>query len=243
MELSSVNVYILLALCLSSLAAASKDYEMTVRVKPGVAECFYAPFKGGEEVEFDYQVINGEYGELDIDVFVFNEQQNLIKSDSRSAEGSHSLDISEAGDYKFCMDNSFSRMSAKTVFFALFITSTEDPAPARLNDASDRPWLEPPQMYEMKVEDIKDALTRIHGHTSKARQTQDRIMAALAKDRNVAENNFSRINFFSCVCIGVMITTGVIQVVLLRSLFDDQSKLHKLWKSEDRRYWPRVRYC
>jgi len=231
-----VSTSVLTVLWLVTLTKGSKEYEMTIRVKPRLAECFYASLETGQQVEFDYQVINGEYGERDIDMVIFGPSHSVVKSDSRGSENQHSLDIEEAGDYKVCFDNSFSRISTKTVFFALYISSDVDPPTPTLTDAEDRPWLDPPEMYEMKVEDIKEAMMRVYQHTTRARQLQDRISATMAKDRHVAENNFSKINFFSCVCIGVMIATGVIQVVLLRSLFDDTSKLHKLWGAGQRSY-------
>ncbi|KAF2366794.1 GOLD domain [Trinorchestia longiramus] len=207
---------------------------MTVTVKPGTAECFYLNVLANDELELEYQVINGEQGELDIDFALYSYAGNLLKSEKRLSDSFHKLTLTEAGDYRFCFDNTFSRFSSKTVFFTFMLTNID--AGLAEEWGGDAPYLNDEDIYEMKVEDIKDAVDRIRSHVTKARLVQDSISAFEARDRNVAENNYTRINTFSCVSVIVMITTGVAQVVLLRSLFDDQSKLHRLWNKDRSRF-------
>ena len=54
----------------------------------------------------------------------------------------------EEGDYKFCLDNSFSRFSRKMVFFELVTDDEEEE-----QEVPDLPTDE--SFYEMKLEDIK----------------------------------------------------------------------------------------
>ena len=63
--------------------------------------------------------------------------------------------MSEAGDYKFCFDNTFSRISTKTIFFAYMLSNEEDD-----DDSGEfnQEWMQPEDVYEMKVEDIKVGL-------------------------------------------------------------------------------------
>ena len=46
----------------------------------------------------------------------------------------------------------------------------------------------------------------------------------------MAEHNFERVNFWSTVQVAGMLLAGVVQVILVRSLFDEKSSLHALWK-------------
>ncbi|KAK3872551.1 hypothetical protein Pcinc_015165 [Petrolisthes cinctipes] len=73
-------------------------------------------------------------------------------------------------------------------------------------------------------------MDRIRNRLTKSRFIQDQLRAYEARDRNIAEANNSRVTTWSIVNISVMVITGTIQVVLLRSLFDDKSRLHGIWK-------------
>jgi protein ERP2 len=53
-----------------------------------------------------------------------------------------------------------------------------------------------------------------------------------ARDRNIQENNFNRVNFLSCVQAVVMISVGLTQVLLIRNLFDDKGRLHNVMKAK-----------
>ena len=44
------------------------------------------------------------------------------------------------------------------------------------------------------------------------------------------EHNFERVNLMSIFYVVLMIVAGFGQVVLLRSLFDERSKINPLWK-------------
>lgn len=54
----------------------------------------------------------------------------------------------------------------------------------------------------------------MHGHLSKVRHIQDQLRAFEARDRNVAESNFTRVNSWSMVQIALMLIVGFIQVSL-----------------------------
>jgi len=64
----------------------------------------------------------------------------------------------------------------------------------------------------------------------KARHLQELIRLTDLKDRSVAEHNFERVNYMSVIYLVVLLLSGAAQVVLLRSLFDEKSKINPLWK-------------
>merc|ERR1719232_1007283 len=67
-------------------------------------------------------------------------------------------------------------------------------------------------------------------YLAKTRHLQDQIRVTDLKDRSIAEHNFERVNFMSTVYVIILVISGLSQVALLRSLFDDKSKINPLWK-------------
>jgi protein ERP2 len=55
-------------------------------------------------------------------------------------------------------------------------------------------------------------VSRVHHHLIKVRHFQDTLRAFEARDRNVAESNYVRVNSWSIIQIGVMLLVGLIQV-------------------------------
>merc|ERR1719187_945255 len=219
--------------CLCLCLGRDIEREITVEIRPGTQECFYEAVKAGETLDIEYQVIDGGQGELDIDFTLHNPFGVTLVQDLRRGDSSHRTKMTEAGDYKLCFDNSFSTFNAKTVFFGILVENEdEDDDDDDLWDSGFEDSLSPEDVYEMKVEDIKDGLNRIRGHLTKSRLMQDQLRAYEARDRNTQENNYTRVNFWSTLNIVVMLSTGMIQVVLLRSLFDEKSRLHGLWKKK-----------
>ena len=52
---------------------------------------------------------------------VMGPSKDVLVMEPHSKEGLHGLDIKETGEYEICVDNSFSRMTDKLVFFDLII--------------------------------------------------------------------------------------------------------------------------
>lgn len=52
----SKRVLMLLILIIGECYSWGKDLDMTVKVKPGSAECFYETVRAGDELELEYQV-------------------------------------------------------------------------------------------------------------------------------------------------------------------------------------------
>lgn len=65
---------------------------------------------------------------------------------------------------------------------------------------------------------------------TKARQIQDMLRSHEARDRNLAESNFSKVNTWSLFQICAMIAVGLLQVFLVRSIFDTNTRMSKVWQ-------------
>lgn len=204
------------------------EKEMTISIEPRREECFYQNVVKGQVIDVEYQVIDGGHGELDINFHLASPSGKIIVSDFKKPENSHRTEVTEDGDYKICWDNSFSHISRKTVFFEIIIESEDEENESWDFDEYDS--LTPEELYDMKLQDIQDAISRVRGHLNKIRHLQDTVRAFEARDRNIAESNFYRVNSWSIIQIVIMLLVGIVQVIMLRSLFDDSSRVKKLWK-------------
>ena len=70
-------------------------------------------------------------------------------------------------------------------------------------------------------------MDRVKVRLDKSQQNQNMLRAHEMRDRSVQESNFERVNFWSAIQLGLMITVGLVQVILIRSLFEEKSTLSK----------------
>eukprot|EP00088_Acartia_fossae_P053275 TRINITY_DN6052_c0_g1_i2.p1 TRINITY_DN6052_c0_g1~~TRINITY_DN6052_c0_g1_i2.p1 ORF type:complete len:237 (+),score=55.36 TRINITY_DN6052_c0_g1_i2:57-767(+) len=217
--------------------AGAREQEMTVEVGAGKEECFYESVQQGHTLTIDYQVVDagsGQYAELDINFRVMHPKGHPIVATFKKPDGSFNQRMEEVGDYKICFDNTFSFVSSKTVYFELINENEEEP------DYDDLAGIFPEdgaalddddlEFYEVQVADIEARLKKIKEEVDKSKHLQDLIRVTDTKDRSIAEHNFERVNFMSFFYMIVLISSGLLQVLLIRSLFDDKSKINPLWK-------------
>lgn len=226
-----VNTFLTLFLLIKCVV--SLEREMTVNIEARREDCFFQSAKAGDVIDFEYQVIDGGHGELDITFRLVDPTGRILIADNKKTENNHRVDAAMDGDFRFCFDNSFSSYNTKTVFFELIIEGDDN---SEWDDENiDMQGLRPEDVYEMKVQDIQEVITNVRNHLTKVRHIQDLLKSVEARDRNVVEENFFKVNTFSLVQICTMLVVGCIQVVMVRSLFDDNSKVHKIWKNLNRR--------
>lgn len=66
----------------------------------------------------------------------------------------------------------------------------------------------------MQIESIQLSIGRVKAHLTKARQTQEVLKSYEARDRNMAEENYFRVNVWSLFQILVMLGVGCLQVII-----------------------------
>lgn len=209
----------------------SLEKEITVNIEAGKEECFYQNIKEGNVIDIEYQVIDGSHGELDISFQLVDPTGRIIFADFKKSENGHRVEATLTGDYKFCFDNKFSSYNMKTVFFEIIVEGSEDETWGD-NDVNldDFEGLTPDEMLDLRVQDIQDAIYKVRSNLNKVQHLQDTIKSHEARDRNIAEENFFKVNSWSMIQILVMFTVGLVQVVMLKSLFDNTSRAHNIWK-------------
>ncbi|XP_018328298.1 transmembrane emp24 domain-containing protein 5 isoform X1 [Agrilus planipennis] len=221
-SLISLFAYMVLAL----------EKEMTINVEAGREDCFYQEVKEGEVIDFDYQVIDGGHGDLDVTLRIADPTGRILIADFKKSENSHRLEASLTGDYKFCFDNTYSSYNTKTVFFGLLLDE-DDSDSHEIVDVRRFDNLISEKQFDFKIDDVMGPLAIVKDHLIKARRLQEIMKSFEARDRNIAEENNYKINFFSLVQILVMLSVGMVQMIMLKSLFNVDSKVQKLWKKID----------
>ncbi|NXN55604.1 TMED5 protein, partial [Rynchops niger] len=223
-----------LGLFLSPPAAAefspSLDSDFTFTLPAGRRECFYQPIKITElqiaffwEKEFCVfffvsQVLDG--AGLDVDFHLLSPKGETLVFDERKSDGVHTVET-EDGDYMFCFDNTFSTISEKVIFFELILDNMGDDG----QDQEDwKKYVTGTDLLDMKLEDILESINSVKARLSKSVQIQTLLRAFEARDRNIQESNFDRVNFWSMVNLGVMVVVSAVQVYMLKSLFEDKRK-------------------
>lgn len=198
---------------------------MTVFIQPGKEDCFYQNVLENEKIEIEYQVIDGGFGELDITFNLADPTGRILSSDYKKAENNHRVDAKMTGDYKFCFDNSFSVVTTKTIFFELVVEKDGD---------DDDEWNDenaeqlPEEVLEITVDEINESINKVRQNLKNIKHLQDTIKNSEARDRNVAEDNYLKVNYFSSMHLFVMVSVSIIQVLVLKSLFDAKFTYHKL---------------
>ncbi|GJQ69364.1 hypothetical protein Trydic_g6489 [Trypoxylus dichotomus] len=218
---------VLFILYLSTFIVGIKTHEkqLTINVEPRKQDCFFEKINEKQTVELDYQVIDGGHGDLDITFQTYDPHGRILLADYKKAGNTHTLTTQSTGDYKFCFDNTFSSFNTKTVFFEIIIESDDD------FGAGDIDGINAEEVYELKIQDILEIVNRVRSDMNKIRQLQDVTKSIEARDRNIAEENFFKVTTFSMIQIFVMVLVGGVQVIMVRSLFDDNSRVHKIWKN------------
>ncbi|KAM9385024.1 transmembrane emp24 domain-containing protein 5 [Pholidichthys leucotaenia] len=203
-----------------ALAAFSQslDSDFTFTLPAGRKECFFQTMKKDASMEIEYQVLDG--AGLDVDFTIFSPSGEQLYRDLRKSDGVHTIETDD-GDYMFCFDNTFSAVSEKLIFFELILDNM---------DADEEPdaWKEyvhGADMLDMKLEDIMDTINSVKARLSKSMQIQTILRAFEARDRNIQESNFERVNFWSVINLVVMVIVSAVQVYLVRALFEDKRKV------------------
>ncbi|NWI98740.1 TMED5 protein, partial [Crypturellus undulatus] len=197
----------------------SLDSDFTFTLPAGRRECFYQPMRKEASLELEYQVLDG--AGLDVDFHLMSPKGETLVFDQRKSDGVHTVET-EDGDYMFCFDNTFSTISEKVIFFELILDNMGEEG--EKDQEEWKKFVTGTDLLDMKLEDILESINSVKARLSKSVQIQTLLRAFEARDRNIQESNFDRVNFWSMVNLGVMVVVSAVQVYMLKSLFEDKRK-------------------
>ncbi|VIO87933.1 Uncharacterized protein BM_BM4919 [Brugia malayi] len=207
------------------------EYAYTIEVDAGKHNCFFQTVNNTHHkfMEIDYQVVDG--GDLNIN-FVMLFGAKILLQETKKVEGSHKFSMEESGDYQLCFDNSFSYQTRKVLFFELFLLDengsfdetnmVEEFGPVRQEYSGLGFEM---QKFQKASNNIKNLLNKIEYH-------QSLLRAYEARDRAIMNANFDRVTLWSVVNSIILVIVGLLQVYMIRSLFEDNSKLGQLLRRQ-----------
>ncbi|CAI9734279.1 emp24 domain-containing 1-like [Octopus vulgaris] len=225
----AASVTCLLCLLLVSVGplTVAVDTDLTVEIAPGNQECFYQQvlMKGETTLELEYQVIDG--GDMDISFYIQGPNNAILVAEERKSESSHKVDVQMTGTYKICFDNTFSRFFRKVVYFDIITENEEDDENGNWTFSKE----DAAELMDIKLDDFKSIVGRVKENLERSHQVQTYLKMFEARDRNIQESNFERVNWWSGFQLFLMMSVALTQVFMIRSLFDDHSRLHKVFQA------------
>ena len=197
--------------------------QLTVEVEPGREECYYQFLDQGETLTVDYQVLDtsGEIANLDIDFNLSLPSGEAVVVQYRREEGRHSFSGGnyKVGDYKICFNNKFSVLSSKLVLFEVTVDKEEEEEVV-VEDRGDRTGLGELREYQESAEELDNILYTIRKLVVAASGVQSKMLVLHGKDRMLADRKIKRVNNMSFVMVSLIILGGLLQVFMIRRLFD-----------------------
>lgn len=232
-RLRLLYVFVLVNCLIKANSVDIFENELTIKVKPGTEECFYQKASLGQVLDLEYQVLDADYENIDtkhkmeISFTLYSPKGSNLISDVKKADGIHRHDVQETGDYKFCFSNKFSHFSTKTVYFDVFVDSDDDD-----DDQWDSPDVTflPEVLQNDTLSQIKLSINNVRDKLNQIQHFQYQKRSIGIRHQNILEHNHSAINTFSLIIIITMFLVGSVQVIMVRSLFEEKSKLHKIFK-------------
>jgi len=193
----------------------------TFRVDEHEKVCFgYYLEQDSGEASGDMQVSRG--GDAKINWKILDPNGKELLSQDHVSDAEFTFDVKDGGDYKICLDNSFDSES-KIVTLALDHHLPDEMTLLFEKLSKNQDNMKGPPNFVKKSELLlknAEKLLRFH-----------EIYAAKQKRHYfLVGSNLSRVNGFSLLSCGIMIGVGILQVFIVKGLFEDGSKRKfKLW--------------
>jgi len=220
--------YLLCALTISHcfIFISCAETSFTVQIPAGQVDCFWQVVTDPKHtgMEIDYMVVDGG-GDYDISFYIKNPYSVIIAQDTKMTENIRRIDVSiNKGDYEICFDNSFSFQSAKTVFFEIILEDKDGSS----DDLQYDSMAVKAQEIAVAIETFRETATKMKNNLNNAEKYQTQLRSLELRDRSIMETNFEMINFWSFIHLSIMLIVGLLQVFMLRSLFEENSKVGKI---------------
>ncbi|XP_047504528.1 transmembrane emp24 domain-containing protein 1-like [Pieris napi] len=214
------------------------ESDVNMRVDAGTRTCIFEKGKSGQIMEFFYQVLDGQHGDLDISVDVFSPNGDKIISDHKKSQNSIIMDLEHEGDYIFCLDNTHSLMNSKLVFVYVVIeekNKKEDSDVSVIGEDEEEhkdeaivEWFgvdENDETYVIPVSVIIDSVARTLNYVIRARHMLDIYSATKTRDGYLALEDTFIVDVWSACQITLMIFVGTLQVYMIKNLFNGHSRI------------------
>lgn len=184
--------------------------EYKVHVEAGKEDCYWQYVHQGATLYVSYQVLKG--GDGNIGMAVRNPAMAVVHPYAWKASSEYEeSDIAKGGYYSVCLDNQFSRFSAKLV--NLYLTTFRYDEWEKFSEEL--------QEMDMSVENFTSTLKQVDQRIQIMRQFQSMTRSGEARDFNLIQDNSSYVQNWSMAQILVVCLCTAVQVYFVKSFFKD----------------------
>ncbi|XP_065175407.1 transmembrane emp24 domain-containing protein 1-like [Sycon ciliatum] len=213
MHFSLTIVYFFALLC----SCHGKEYYWTVKVMPGLRECFYETVETGTEIEAEFQLLSGSQTSVDFEISAPNGR--MVYTERQQSSGAYDHTAEQTGDYEFCINNQFGSWGEKLVFLDLAF----DRSPHLPDDVPTEDH-EPGHEAEESAQGMGESLRKVGQQLDQVRTIQEYLRVREARHRHTADDNFNRVLVWSVCECAALIFIGSVQVFVLRKFFENSGK-------------------
>jgi len=183
--------------------------EYKVHVDAGKEDCYWQYVHPGATLYVSYQVLKG--GDGAIGMAVRDPSTKVVHPYAWKASSEYEESEATGGYYSVCLDNQFSRFSAKLV--NLYITTFRYDEWEKFSQELEE--------MDVTVENFTLALKTVDQRIQVMRQFQSSSRSHETRDYNLLSDNASYVQTWSSVQCFVVILCTVIQVYFVKSFFRD----------------------
>lgn len=183
--------------------------EYKVHVEAGKEDCYWQYVHPGATLYVSYQVLKG--GDGAIGMAVRDPSTKVVHPYAWKASSEYEENTAQGGYYSVCLDNQFSRFSAKLV--NLYLTTFRYDEWEKFSQEL--------QDMDITVDNFTSALKTVDQRIQIMRQFQSMSRGAEARDFNLIEGNSSYVQTWSMVQCFIVILCTVVQVHFVKSFFND----------------------
>ncbi|KAM3176833.1 hypothetical protein ACTXT7_005745 [Hymenolepis weldensis] len=227
-----------------STASIRPFITLTVNVTSGIKDCYF--YEAPTSFVVDVQVIGSEGG-MDIGLSVIDPSGSSIVKRGPSSDASVTIAVQpdyRERAYAICLDNRKASYGRKKVYLGIELhIDWRNPNPVekeimekmKTNLKTASSSVDFKAMFN-NIERVVNSLDRIGGLLQRSQRLQQRSRNYLAADRAMMLANKERVTSWSTFQACILILVGIFQTLLIRSLFDENSSLHRLWIRGSRSY-------
>nr|OQO29621.1 hypothetical protein B0A51_01612 [Rachicladosporium sp. CCFEE 5018] len=197
---------------IGALLSFTSATALTYKLAPNEKECFYTYVtKPGSKIAFYFAVQSG--GSFDVDYAVYGPgkevgKDKIILDGEKERQGDYVFTANDAGEYRFCFDNSVSTFSDKVVDFEIAV---EDEPRASLPQKS---GASPEQLSG-----VEETVLRLSGQISTLTRQQKYFRTRENRNFSTVRSTEKRIFNFSLMESGLMVGMACLQVFVVRMFF------------------------
>lgn len=224
---TSIGCYLLS--CLLAYATAL-SIDLRFVLEPAKSSCFYQYFSADLKIVTQFIVVSPHASQVTFKLR--SPDKRTVATEISKSRGQVEFETKsyKAGDYEFCFDNNLSSQSRKTIqFYVTTNDSFQDPVIETLNTRV-KHELRKDNLgdHETRIDSLKQQINKIEQILEDSQHHISIYNAHETTDRDISEENFERVNFWSTLFTLSMILVAGIQVVLVRSLFEFNSRIGRL---------------